>query len=314
MDSAPDNPQSNKLPAGIKEQELLETISKSGYPLQTIVGRQLGKQGFEVYEEWSYIDKETNKERNIDIMAKKVLCDFDEKRPPKVTPWLDILVECKKSEMPYVFFLMDSDEFFDIVSCSGLVKDTIAIESNGMIGDEQTDEVLGLDKLDFTGGKINRCMTFTKCVRESKLVIRGDESYNEIVMPMIKAAEQFKIRAKPPKSAKYFDCHFLACVAVVDAPMVGVKVMDDSNVMTLMPWVRLTRYLTSSNDIWYGESKELPIDIVHKDYFQTYINNHLQPFANEFSKRVMRHQKELASCKGRIKNLDGDFESQLAPI
>jgi hypothetical protein len=88
MRHAKDNPQSNEIPAGIKEQDLAEVISKSGYPLQTVISNQLKKLSFLIEEEWTYIDSESEqeKERNLDILASKALWDYERKSRPAHYP------------------------------------------------------------------------------------------------------------------------------------------------------------------------------------------------------------------------------------
>jgi hypothetical protein len=79
MRHAKDNPKSNEIPAGIKEEDLAEVISRSGYPLQTVISNQLKKLSFLIEEEWAYIDSESKqeKERNLDILASKALWDYE---------------------------------------------------------------------------------------------------------------------------------------------------------------------------------------------------------------------------------------------
>jgi hypothetical protein len=106
METRPNNPATNKLGPGLTETDVLDAVSKSGYPLQTIVGNYLRSQ-FHVQEEWSYIDKDAQELRTIDILAEKHLYDLTREHP-RVRPTLDLLVECKQSALPYVFFLSSS--------------------------------------------------------------------------------------------------------------------------------------------------------------------------------------------------------------
>ena len=70
---AKDNPKSNEIPSDIKEEKLVEVISKSGYPLQTVISNQLEEFSFRIQQEWTYIDSESREERNLDILASKEL-------------------------------------------------------------------------------------------------------------------------------------------------------------------------------------------------------------------------------------------------
>jgi hypothetical protein len=101
----------NQLPGGITLDDLQETIKRSGYPFQASVANTLrehldiGRSSAGIQEEWTYIDSETNQVRSIDIFAAADLFQRDKGDVPRVAPILNMLVECKQSEMPYVFFL-----------------------------------------------------------------------------------------------------------------------------------------------------------------------------------------------------------------
>ena len=103
MKRVPSNPGSNKLGSGVTEKAVNEAVAKSGYPLQTIIARSLRGQEFGVNEEWSYIDRDTSDLRTLDIMAAKLFYDF-ESEPTRVRPTLNLLIECKQSNLPFIFF------------------------------------------------------------------------------------------------------------------------------------------------------------------------------------------------------------------
>jgi hypothetical protein len=72
----------------------------SGYPLQAVVAEKLMDAGFKVVEEWGFIDKDTKEQRSLDILAfKKLRNDKD-----TVIPSLTLLIECKRTIHPFVFF------------------------------------------------------------------------------------------------------------------------------------------------------------------------------------------------------------------
>jgi hypothetical protein len=99
------NPNTNKLPAGIAEADVHSAITKSGYPLQNIVADYCEKAGFRAIEEWSYLDKDAEQLRTIDVKAEKPLFNYQKESGAKIRPSLVLLIECKQSELPYVFFL-----------------------------------------------------------------------------------------------------------------------------------------------------------------------------------------------------------------
>jgi hypothetical protein len=53
-----------------------------------------------------YTDSDTGQIRTLDVLAQKALYQFDQEQL-YVRPELALLIECKQSEMPYVFFALD---------------------------------------------------------------------------------------------------------------------------------------------------------------------------------------------------------------
>ena len=73
-------------------------VRASGYPFQRVVAEQL-LGVFQVTEEWGYVDRERNERRALDVFAFKRLRET-------TRLWVDLalLVECKRSDLPFVFF------------------------------------------------------------------------------------------------------------------------------------------------------------------------------------------------------------------
>jgi hypothetical protein len=69
MKQKPGNPERNRVPAGIREPDLIKGIEKSGYPLQSVVADRLAKRGFYVTEEWGYSDRDSSEARSLDVLA-----------------------------------------------------------------------------------------------------------------------------------------------------------------------------------------------------------------------------------------------------
>ena len=99
MDQHKDNPLANQLPKGVEEDKLLDAVRTSGYPLQSVVARELSSH-FTVVEEWGYKDKTENVHRTLDVYCFREL----ETLGP-ITPRVHLLIECKRSDLPYVFFV-----------------------------------------------------------------------------------------------------------------------------------------------------------------------------------------------------------------
>ncbi len=302
------NPKSNTLPHGISKQALDEAIQSSGYPLQQIVGHKLSELGFYVRHEWGFSDYSIHKLRSADLTANMRLFDFKIVSELRVRPQLDIIIECKKSFDPYIFFLASQSVLnsrFPLVA--GLNTNEIAIHTDDnpsrwivnpiditglqdheFLHMEQTS--LNFTKIGFRGGK--------------KPDLSGEEPFNSLLMPLLSAMRAYAKIENPIKTAIYFDAHIIMGLAVLDAPMYGVKVMDRGHTSKPIPWVRVYRHEPTDDTTSFDHSKMVyAIDVVHKDFLNEYLSMHLMPFADEWGKGVLAKQPVLLSGKGFIPSL-----------
>lgn len=144
------------------------------------------------------------------------------------------------------------------------------------------------------------CYTLSKSVRRGKdLELSGNESHNSLILPIIKSLLHYKITEEPSKIAATFDAHITLGVAVLNAPMVGVKVLEKSNEQIMIPWVRVIRHEYFEDLEPLKRSKLFVIDVVHKDFFQEYIEQHVLPFANEFAALILKKQQVISSGQMR---------------
>lgn len=302
MKSSPNNPSTNTLGPGIKETDLIDEISKSGYPLQTIIAEKLRSNFHWVQEEWDYVDRDSQQHRAIDVLAEKWL--FDTKNlndKTRIRPVLALIIECKRSDLPYIFFISPKPHASPPPLVVGLPKNEIKLTTDDDRSSYTTDlmNLLDLNRHPFVTNEPEFCMSFTKCVRGNRgLEFSGNEPFNSLVLPIVKAVNQFHETKIPPKTAFYFDCHLTIGIGVLDAPMVGVNVKENSTDLVLLPWVRIVRHETTEGNHFLEREKLFAIDIVHKDFFKEYQEKHLFPFAEEFSKLTIKHHEAIASGKG----------------
>jgi hypothetical protein len=128
MKGEPTNTPENQLGAGFTEEQLLEAVRKSGYPLQTIIASSL-RIDFGVQEEWSFVDGDTGTLRTLDIVASRRMYTPQNEGQPFVRPTLDLLIECKQSDLPFIFFMSATRPWLrDLPYIAGLAKDTVAIK------------------------------------------------------------------------------------------------------------------------------------------------------------------------------------------
>jgi hypothetical protein len=96
MDKTENNPAANSIGPSVNESTLVESIVTSGYPLQGVVASKLTK-SFNVVDEWGFMDGDQS--RSLDIFAHRKLNGF-----ARLKPSVTLLVECKRSFQPVIFF------------------------------------------------------------------------------------------------------------------------------------------------------------------------------------------------------------------
>ncbi|MBI4192466.1 MAG: hypothetical protein HY525_18255 [Betaproteobacteria bacterium] len=323
MNQASNNPPSNQLGAEVNDDQLRSAIEKSGYPLQTIVGNMLrskpesSEAKFGVQEEWGFIDQDTKKLRNLDLRADLRLHDWNSQL--RVRPQLTLLIECKQSQLPYVFFETGDIPWlnnFPVVA--GLRTGTVDITSDDDPSSLELTviDALGLDQETFQK-QPHFCYTLSKCVRDGKnLEISGSETYNGLVLPLVKALQHFVLAEAPVNTAWYFDGHLTVALAVLDAPMIGVSVNASAPTLTMRPWLRIIRHEYDEDAEKFDRNHVFALDVVHKDFLSDYLDKHLLPFAACFAERVLRHPTELATGEAFVRGMAADIsdlETRMQP-
>lgn len=312
MKAKGDNPKTNALGPGITEDDLKSAVVKSGYPLQTIVTGYIRAElnavvewPYSIQQEWVFSDKDTNEHRATDICAEIFLYDIVTVHNVRVRPRLTLMVECKQSTLPYVFFLLpDTPHRMRVRNFpvfAGLFSDILSITEEGEGRPIAVDllDALGLDLHEFIAQCPAFSMSFAKCQRKGKEIeLSGSETFHALVLPLLKAMQYYKLAEVPPETARYFDCNMVVGIGVIDAPMVGVEVSEDENEMFHLPWVRVVRHQVGEDLDPYGRTTLFALDVVHKDFFREYLSKHLFPLASEFANLVFKHQQVLASGEG----------------
>jgi hypothetical protein len=268
---------------------------------------------FSIQEEWVYVDSESHLERTLDIMADRYLADLNP--PLAIVPNLTLLIECKKSDLPVLFFLSSNTlRFPDFPRLLGLPHSTLLLMGKKASYSFSVISSLGLSHHEFVKD-VPTSRSISKLERHpKKSTLSGDMPYNEIILPISKAVQHFEKTAwfKPDhpsrKLLRQFFCHLTIPVVVLDASMIGVRVTDTKTSLIQLPWVRVLRdeidHIKTIPDL----RKLLAVDIVHKDFLETYLSKHLLPFANSFSKLVLTHQDVLIVGKGRVND---DFAQRI---
>lgn len=281
----------------------MRAVATSGYPLQTVVASDLRTDFSYVQEEWSYVDKDSGNPRTMDVLALRY---FNEQSPNEpvyegqVDAGLALLIECKQSNLPYIFFLSPNKPYMpDFPPVAGFPPLSIEVGDGRSYYDVGASRALSLDRHAFVGDA-TYSTAFAKCRRKGKgFEVSGEESFNNLVLPLSKALHHFLETRKTHTNAHNYICTLAMGVGVLDAPMVGITVSKEGNDAALLPWVRVMRHETREADRNRSRQDTLiAVDVVHKDFLRTYLDEHLFPFAKVFSDSIDEHKETIRSGRG----------------
>jgi len=312
----------NVLPPGLSLEQLEAALLQSGYPLQTAVS-QLLRTKFHVLPEWGFHDRVSGTLRTLDMLALNPLVEVtsDESR---VRPGLALLIECKRSDLPFVFFSehdlpgLNSSEFPPVC---GLLHDKITMTTD----DDRSSwlfrplHAFELDESPFIKN-VEACSVFSKVVRKGSTVeLSGTEAYSNIMMPLMSAVEHFVKVSNPPSTFHWFDAFLVVPIAIIDAPMVAFDATESEGRVRYTSWHRVFRNEPGEEArVWAHLGSTSAVDVVHRDYFDTYLTDHLMPFAQRFAELTVQHNHELATGKafasGLGENSWTNIEQRMRPV
>lgn len=282
------------LAPGVTESSLRDAILRSGYPLQAsavdiVVGALTdGATGSEtsgtrVQEEWSFIDDDEGKVRTLDALINyelplprlNSLGGIPESASGTMKHFLDLLIECKRAELPFVFFLRDTSAG-QMPRVLGLPYGDLSIEATGKDGAPfrfrmTAHSAFRLAKFD-CGRELPTAIAMRRTIRNGKKIeLSGDEVFRELTLPMAKAQSYYseEVVGKARPEALYHNVHYVCMVVVLRAPMVGVTTLESVQIRQL-PWARLVRIDPGGDQDW-PQSVVRVIDVVHIDSLAEYV-------------------------------------------
>lgn len=295
----------------MKEESLVKAIVHSGYPLQGVVADILNSE-FVIIEEWGYVDADTHKNRSLDLHAWKNLAV---EANQSLQPGLLLLIECKRTISPVILFQQVVERVVpDFPVIVGAPSDTIFIDGpeSGKGISTKLPNALGLLEEPFVRTPAN-CASLTKArAKGSKVELSGDETFNSIILPLGKALLHSEaIRSKPRIADRLFPVMTL-CVAVIDGPMVLVESPSQASDPVMTPWARVVRHESTRDRTGIAKSQFFAFDVVHADYFNIYLHDHVMPFATTFAERIVM-QEDVLRYGGRLSTLDQWAWSDVTP-
>lgn len=282
-----DNPSRNTLPPGITESGFADAIDASGYPLQGEVAHRLLKQ-FHVAEEWGFVDADTKEHRSLDIFAFRWL--VERTNTARIRPRGALLVECKRSRHPYVFFQSTGAvPPPDFPRIRGFSRPRLRLfaSSGASFMEVSFANALGLRSHAFIANGPSVCATFARATPDAKKVeLSGADPFNSLILPLTKALDYAESRiplAESQQATLYPMLHL--AVSVLDAPMALVESPDKTRDPIFTPWVRVVRQ-EAPREKDLGGPRWNVVDVVHSDFLEHYVEGHVLPFLADFAARV----------------------------
>ena len=311
-----DNPSANRLPDHLSLDEIVDAVRQSGYPFQGRVADLLEElleapYAATVQDEWSYVDTDTGTPRALDIRAQKFLWDFAQDL--RIRPSIELLVECKQSVNPWLFFCRPSTvQLADFPRVSGLPSERVAIAARD--GRETSFGVLKtIGLIDDPFVLLPDAPTAYSCARVrhsrgGRLEVSGD-AWSDLFPPLTKAVNHLVEVLQPNAITRTFDVGLVIPIAVLDAPIIAMAPSrpDDSPAeFYLTPWVRLVRHELDEP----GYSSQSPllscVDVVHYGYLPKYVKSLLH-FADRFAAAVTRFEDVLVAGRGLVPTLSAGY-------
>lgn len=315
MRQASGNPRGNQLQGGVTESSLQAAIAKSGYPMQAAVVAAIEEaaeaqwsEGREarvrVQEEWTYVDRDTDDVRAIDALADVHLWTAHLARQPRIRPVLSLLVECKQSELPHVFFTRADQYRPQFPTTTGFPHREVTLQTDDDVSSYTFDitNLWGLDGHEFiTGPPV--AVSLSKARRKGgHLEVSGEDTYKGLTLALLKAVDHLEKVAGYARS-HYTDGRLVVPVAVIRGPMIAV-LGDGQGDLEAVPWVRVQRYEPEVQPEHWRSHRLLAYDVVHEDFLPTYLAS-LHDYTDQFAKAVAEHQEVLLTGRGFATGLGG---------
>jgi len=296
MKGTPNNPAENVLPSGITDALLSNAVISSGYPLQTLVAKKLSSD-FAVAEEWGYIDRQNSEHRSLDVFASRDVHDTSHLRVQ-----VALLIECKRTELPYVFFKKALQQLpYDFPAVTGMKGKRLELHRAG-IGSREVSVAtfLKLKELEFIGSGPPVCSSLARAERQgNQLNLSGEQPFKQIIFPLISALHHlFEFQKNMGTPSQSPICPSLS-IGLLDAPMLIAEGDPESPLLSLCPWVRVVRQ-EAMQETRFMTIQHYVVDFVHRHFLPVFIQNHVLPFAHQFARRAADHETVLRDGRALV--------------
>ena len=230
-------------------------------------------------------------------------------------PYVTLLIECKRSTHPHVFFknVIDRD-IPKFPKIAGITHKSVTLhEREGNRGCETSAaEVLGLVELPFIASGPPRCSAFARGVSNGeKVKLSGTVPFNSLILPLVKAIDHTSSMYTSDANAQRLYPILILAIGVLDAPMLVVEDPSNASEPAMTPWTRVLRQEAYVEHRWINH-RHYVIDAVHIDFFDDFVSNHLMPFIDEFSARA-KTQEAILFQGGVVPNLNSWRWDEIQP-
>jgi len=296
------------------EDHLIEQVKKSGFPLEIEISNILDGKDYIVFNSQYYFDEELQQGRDIDLYA--VPLDSDpliEKISKKILPLvlrLELAIECKKSESYAWVFYTRPRIPENIIYMEGQLTTTFP-EIKGFSGDSSK-WLLEQECLKLHYDRFDRIAVAYDELKKGKANEKVGAHRNEIfeaTNQLIKFVNYLNHHTEknlselPKDRPKRELMMILFPIIVCDGDMFEVFFKGGEPTLWKTKHVLLS---TNRHCPYCKESKSFTIDVVHRSYFEEFIDSIKTP-SIKMNKVILEKHKELLS---KIKNdrLLLDFE------
>lgn len=247
-----------------EEDKIRENLAKSGYPLEITASRIMQRAGWGIVHNPSFLDAEEGKNREYDVRAyKEWLADRD---GYQFTVGVYLVVECKKSDSPWVF--VTTEEAHQGDSIGKLIRQ--ACRTKGILWSSLRERRPALRAMDLRA--MHHYFTVKKHARTYTEPLRTKDGEHETrifsaAMSCIKAAVFGEQEFSTDSWLRIF-----YPVIVFSGHMYTADIQDDKSIdLERVPYVQLQQSYSSAALMARESSTSFIIDVVHEDYLPEFL-------------------------------------------
>ena len=248
------------------EEKILEDLLKTGFIKELEVAQILTKAKWKTSLNQTYQDKDTNINREIDIIAsKKGNIDFN-----KLHLWVDLVIECKQTSNPWVIISNHFESSLDFHLNPGwtiIHGGEKYIKNGGIFPPRHIDQYFMRSKTSRIGSAFHD--SFKKSTETSKIF--------QAIMSACKAAVyKSQIHGASPnwddyKKEEPTDLTFYHPIVIVDGPLFEAFLNKKNKIeLKRVEWIPIT-YVYSSPNYSKHLDTTFHCDIVTFEYFEKYL-------------------------------------------